>query len=104
MAHREITLEQLPLQKIPVETLRRAFEKCTPYDCPSQARFGTVYPIRTWVTETHDDITMERVAHVMCWCLGGSEYIDRFAFYFSGEKVAPYEVLLEYFTQAFVKT
>ena len=104
MAHRSITLEQLPSQVIPIAKLKQAFDKCTPFDCPSRSRLAFHYPAYSWGGANLEEISMQHVASVMHHCLHDTEYIDRFAFYFSGECVAPYEVLLDYFTQTFVRT
>jgi hypothetical protein len=104
MAHRLITLEQLPAQLIPITKLKQAFDRCTPFDCPSRSKLATYYPSYSWSGANPEEISMQHVAGVMHHCLHDTEYIDRFAFYFSGECVAPYEVLLDYFTQTFVRT
>jgi hypothetical protein len=104
MAYRDITLEQLPSQMVSITKLQQAFDKCTPFDCPSRSRVANQYPSYAWPGANPEEISMAQVAKVMHHCLYNAEYIDRFAFYFSGEKVAPYEVLLAYFTQTFVKT
>lgn len=105
MAYRNITLEQLPSQTIPVNKLQEAFDKCTPFDSYTRVRLAHAYPSYSWRHSTSvEEISMEHVARVMHHCLQHTEYIDRFAFYFAGECVAPYDVLLAYFTQTFVKT
>ena len=98
------TLEELPSKMIPFDTLRRAFDKCVPYDCPSRSQFWRSFPERSWGEVHADDIPMERVARVLCNCLPTSEDIGRFAMFFVGERVASYEVLLAYLTQTFVRT
>lgn len=104
MAHRTITLEQLPAQMISINTLRQAFERCTPYDCASRTLLNHCYPKYSWDTSQPEDITMKHTVSIICYCLRTPEYLDRFALYFAGECVAPYEVLKEYLVQAFVKT
>ena len=105
MAYRNITLEGLPSQMILVRKLQEAFDKCTPFDSYSRVRLASQYPSYAWRDTTSvEEISMAQVARVMHHCLHHTEYIDRFAFYFAGECVAPYEVLLAYFTQTFVKT
>jgi hypothetical protein len=50
-----------------------------------------------------DEISMEHAAKVIHSCVP-QEYIDRFAFYFAGEGVGPYEVIAQYLAQTLVKT
>jgi len=104
MAHRTITLEQLPKQMISIRLLRDAFDKCTPYDCPSRTRLNYCYPQYSWDTSLPEDITMEHAVRVIHYCLSDTDYLDRFAFYFTGECVAPYDVIASYIAQPFVKT
>jgi hypothetical protein len=104
MAFHSVTLENLPKIMIPVALLRSAFEKCTPFDCPSRISFAQCYPAYSWVSTPPDDIPMKFVSNMLVFCLGCTDYLDRFALFFAGEQVAPYEVLLEYFSQAFVRT
>jgi len=99
-----ITIDEIPTKTIKVSTLRTAFERCTPYDCPSRGRFATCCPSHSWILETPEDITMERVARILVYCLSDSEDLSRFALYFTGERVASFEVIQRYLTQAFVKT
>ena len=103
MAYRYITDKQLPNEMIPVWMLRKAFDQCTPYDCPSRAWFNACYPSFSWISDPTESVTMEHVARVMRHCLRDAEYIDRFAFYFTGECVGPYDVIYSYFNQTFVK-
>ena len=103
MANRDITLEEIPKQLISIRLLRSAFEKCTPYDCPSRCRLNAFYPYYTWDTASVEDISMENAAKVIHSCVP-QEYLDRFALYFTGECVGPYEVILAYLTQTLVKT
>ena len=104
MAHRNITLEELPKQMISIRMLRNAFEKCTPYNCPSRPRLNSCYPYYSWDTTPAEDITMAHAVRVIHYCLLNPEYIDRFALYFTGECVGPYNVISSYLTQTFVKT
>ena len=105
MACRTITLEQLPSVTIPIRKLQSAFDRCTPFDSYARIRLMQEYPSYAWRdTSSIEEISMEQAARVMHHCLRHTEYLDRFAFYFAGESVAPYEVLLAYFTQTFVKT
>jgi hypothetical protein len=104
MAFHTITLSELPSKTISVQMLRSAFEKCTPYDCPSRMRLNSCYPVFSWDRSPLEDISMEHVSRVLLYCLGSTEYIDRFALYFTGECVAGYDVLHTYFTQTFVRT
>jgi hypothetical protein len=104
MAHRDVTLEQLPKQMISIRMLREAFEKCTPYNCPSRTRLNYCYPQYSWDTSPSEDITMEHAVRVIHYCLSDTEYLSRFAFYFTGECVAPYDVIATYISQTFVKT
>ena len=105
MAYRDITLEQLPSQMIPIRKVHESFDKCTPFDSAARIRLAQQYPSYAWRdTASVEEISMERVARVMHHCLQHTEYIDRFAFYFARECVAPNEVLLAYFTQTFVRT
>ena len=99
MAFNTITIDEVPKQMIPVRMLKSAFDKCTPYDCPSRARLHTCYP---WYVSPMDDISMEHVARVIHSCVP-EEYIDRFAFYFAGECVAPYDLIIKYLTQTFIR-
>ena len=102
MACRDITIEQLPSQMIPIRKLQGAFDRCTPFDSYARVRFAQEYMWRH--ATAMEEVSMEQAAKVMHHCLQHTEYLDRFAFYFAGECVAPYEVLLAYFTQTFVKT
>lgn len=104
MAHRSITLEQLPTIVISVALLRTAFDRCTPFDCPSRVRFARCYPAYSWVSTPPDDVPMKFVANMLVFCLGSTDYVDRFALFFAGEQVAPYEMLMEFFAQTFVRT
>lgn len=99
-----ITLEQMPQRMISVKILREAFEKCTPYDCPSRALLNTCYPLRSWANEDPEDIPMEKVVRVLWYCMGHTEYIDRFVGFFAGYRVAGYDVIKDYFIQALVRT
>ena len=100
MAFNALTLDDLPKQMISIRMLRAAFDKCTPYDCPSRSRLVSYHP---WYESPTDDISMEHAAKVIHSCVP-HEYIDRFAFYFAGEGVAPYEVIAKYLAQTLVKT
>jgi hypothetical protein len=103
MAFLTLTLDDLPKRLISITLLRTAFEKCTPYDCPSRTRLNAFYPYYTWDTAAMEDISMEHAAKVIHSCVP-QEYLDRFALYFTGECVGPYEVILAYLTQTLVKT
>ena len=103
MAFLSTTLEELPSKMIPFELVRTAFDKCTPYDCPSRSRFWTSFPERSWGPTYTDDIPMEQVAKILCNCLPTSADIGRFALFFAGERIASHEVLLAYLTQTFIR-
>ena len=103
MAFQAITIEELPSKMIPIQMLRTAFEKCTPYDCPSRIRLRTCQPVFSWDKNPLDEISMEQVSKVLVYCLGDTEYIDRFAMHFTSEYVASYDVLHAYFAQTFVR-
>lgn len=103
MAFLLTTLEELPSKTVPFDVLRRAFETCVPFDCPSRSRFRSCYPGRTWGPVHIDDITMEEVARILCQCLPDSADIKRFALFFTGERIASHEVLSTYLTQTFIK-
>jgi hypothetical protein len=103
MSFLSITLEELPSKTIPFDVVRRAFETCVPYDCPSRARFRTCYPGRAWGPVEINDITMEETAKILCYCLPSSADIGRFALFFTGERIASHEVISKYLTQAFIK-
>ena len=99
----DVTLEQLPKQMISIQTLREAFEVCTPWDCPSRRVFSSWYPTHTWVPDP-GDIPMEKVVKILLYCIGHDQYVDRFVGFFAGVRVASYDVLKEYFAQTLVKT
>ena len=103
MAFLLTTLEELPSKMIPFELVRKAFETCVPYDCPSRSRFWTCFPNRAWAPVHTDDVPMEQVARILCNCLPTSGDIGRFAMFFAGERIASHEVLLAYLTQTFVR-
>ena len=98
-----ITLEELPSKTVPFDVLRRAFENCVPYDCPSRSRFATCFPGRSWGPVQIDDIPMERIARILCYCLPDSADIGRFALFFTGERIASHAVMTKYLTQAFIR-
>lgn len=100
MQYRYITSKQLPSEMIPVWMLYAAFDRCTPYDCPSREWLRKCY---SWAPDA-TEVSMDHVARVMRYCLRDSEYVDRFVFYFAGECVGPYDVLKDFFAQAFDKT
>jgi hypothetical protein len=103
MAFLTLTLEDLPKRLISIRVLRGAFDKCTPFDCPSRSRLNAFYPYYTWDTASGEDISMEHAARVIHSCVP-HEYLDRFALYFTGECVGPYDVISTYLTQTLVKT
>jgi hypothetical protein len=103
MDFQKVTLEQMPQRMVAIETIREAFDKCTPYDCPSRRAFAQYYPKHSWGPEP-EDIPMEKVVRVFWHCMGHTEYLDRFIGFFAGVRVARYDVLKEYFVQAFVRT
>jgi hypothetical protein len=103
MAFHTLTLEELPKRLISIRLLRSAFEKCTPYDCPSRSRLNAFYPYYTWDTAAMEDISMENAAKVIHSCVP-QEYLDRFALYFTSEGVGPHEVIAQYLAQTLVKT
>jgi hypothetical protein len=100
----DTTIEQLPQKMISIQTLREAFDVCTPYNCPSRQVFSSWYPTHSWVPEAPYDIPMEKVVRILWYCIGHDQYHDRFVGFFAGVRVASYDVLKEYFTQTLVKT
>jgi hypothetical protein len=96
-------IEELPSKTIPFDVLRRAFDACVPYDCPSRIRFRTCYPGTAWGPVEINDVTMVEVARILCYCLPSSADIGRFALFFTGERIASHEVISKYLTQAFIK-
>ena len=102
MAFHNTTIDQLPAKKVPIKMLRDAFEHCTPYDSPARARFVSIYPY-AWNDVGTEEITMEKAASVLCYCLGNTEHLSRFVGYFTGQQVASYEVVFEFLVQAFIK-
>jgi hypothetical protein len=101
MSFNSVTIEQIPKIEISVSMLRDAFVACTPFDCPSRSRFAACYPY-SW-NDANEKITMERAASVMCHCLQTTENLSRFIFFFTGERIASYDVVSEYLIQAFIK-
>ena len=99
-----VTLEQMPQRTISVAKLREEFETCTPYDCPSRRLFDTCFPVHSWATEVPDDVPMQKVVAIFWYCMGHTEYLDRFIGFFASCRVASYDVIREYFVQALVKT
>lgn len=98
-----ITLDQMPQRMVPVHTVRQAFEACTPYDCPSRTAFARCYPTNSWGPVNPDDIPMEMVVRILWYCLGDSQYLDRFIGFFAGARIASYDVLKAYLYRAFIK-
>jgi len=104
MAFLLTTLEELPSKMIPFELVHKAFDTCTPYDCPSRSRFWRCFPDKVWGVAHTDDVPMEQVAKVICNCLPASADIGRFALFFAGERIASHEIILNYLLQTFVRT
>ena len=101
MDFHSVTIEEIPNVMISIAMLRDAFVACTPFDSPARSRFAACYPY-TW-NDANEKITMERAASVMCHCLQTSENLSRFIFFFTGERIASYDVISEFLIQAFIK-